>query len=184
MVSREGMVLGIITLSLIHGRNRSTNTRFFSLPITSSLGKVPPPKRPGPEPVPSGPLVGDLEAEAWSPLIRGSVVVLTCESDSRFTRAALKQPVVRRRWSPGSTRYSVACAVVVPSVRPPYRRGRGGDEETRTPDPLLAKEMLFRLSYVPIVPDPRLVAPGRVVGVSGLEPETSALSGQCSNQLS
>jgi len=24
----------------------------------------------------------------------------------------------------------------------------------------------------------------RVVGVSGLEPETSALSGQCSNQLS
>ena len=26
----------------------------------------------------------------------------------------------------------------------------GGDEETRTPDPLLAKEMLFRLSYVPL----------------------------------
>ena len=54
----------------------------------------------------------------------------------------------------------------------------GGDEETRTPDPLLAKEMLCQLSYVP---------GGRVmllVGVSGLEPETSALSGQCSNQLS
>lgn len=28
--------------------------------------------------------------------------------------------------------------------------GSGGDEETRTPDPLLAKEMLCRLSYVPI----------------------------------
>jgi hypothetical protein len=26
----------------------------------------------------------------------------------------------------------------------------GGDEETRTPDPLLAKEMLCRLSYVPL----------------------------------
>ncbi len=26
----------------------------------------------------------------------------------------------------------------------------GGDEETRTPDPLLAKEMLFQLSYVPV----------------------------------
>ena len=26
----------------------------------------------------------------------------------------------------------------------------GGDEETRTPDPLLAKEMLCQLSYVPI----------------------------------
>jgi hypothetical protein len=56
----------------------------------------------------------------------------------------------------------------------------GGDEETRTPDPLLAKEMLCQLSYVPGPP----IAPGKVVGVSGLEPETSALSGQCSNQLS
>jgi hypothetical protein len=53
----------------------------------------------------------------------------------------------------------------------------GGDEETRTPDPLLAKEMLYQLSYVP--------APGwGMVGDSGLEPETSALSGQRSNQLS
>ena len=26
----------------------------------------------------------------------------------------------------------------------------GGDEETRTPDPLLAKEMLCQLSYVPL----------------------------------
>ncbi len=55
----------------------------------------------------------------------------------------------------------------------------GGDEETRTPDPLLAKEMLFRLSYVPLKARQRVM-----VGVSGLEPETSALSGQCSNQLS
>ena len=29
------------------------------------------------------------------------------------------------------------------------RGGDGGDEETRTPDPLLAKEMLYQLSYVP-----------------------------------
>ena len=62
--------------------------------------------------------------------------------------------------------------------RPSGSARGGGDEETRTPDPLLAKEMLCQLSYVP---------GGRVmllVGVSGLEPETSALSGQCSNQLS
>ena len=61
------------------------------------------------------------------------------------------------------------------------RRARargGGDEETRTPDPLLAKEMLYQLSYVP------QASRVGVVGVSGLEPETSALSGQCSNQLS
>jgi hypothetical protein len=61
------------------------------------------------------------------------------------------------------------------------RAGRkgGGDEETRTPDPLLAKEMLFQLSYVPVLTDDAVM-----VGVSGLEPEASALSGQCSNQLS
>ena len=29
--------------------------------------------------------------------------------------------------------------------------GGGGDEETRTPDPLLAKEMLYQLSYVPVL---------------------------------
>ena len=35
---------------------------------------------------------------------------------------------------------------------PPLRAvpGDGGDEETRTPDPLLAKEMLCQLSYVPV----------------------------------
>ena len=62
---------------------------------------------------------------------------------------------------------------------PVFADGDGGDEETRTPDPLLAKEMLFQLSYVPL-----FGIDGLVVGVSGLEPETSALSGQCSNQLS
>jgi hypothetical protein len=30
--------------------------------------------------------------------------------------------------------------------------GGGGDEETRTPDPLLAKEVLYQLSYVPSAP--------------------------------
>jgi hypothetical protein len=70
----------------------------------------------------------------------------------------------------------------------------GGAEETRTPDFLLAKEALYQLSYGPQSRSPaqayrlgvvrgihrRLPA----VGVCGLEPQTSALSGQCSNQLS
>ena len=59
-----------------------------------------------------------------------------------------------------------------------HRRG-GGDEETRTPDPLLAKEMLCQLSYVPSGSGGQ-----RVVGAPGLEPGTSALSGPRSNQLS
>ena len=61
------------------------------------------------------------------------------------------------------------------------RRLAGGDEETRTPDFLLAKEALYQLSYVPV----QCSTPGfAAVGVSGLEPEASALSGQCSNHLS
>jgi hypothetical protein len=124
----------------------------------------------------SGPLVGELligdhgsgERRWW-----------THEDGSRTCLGA----VSTAPWSsvvPGSTRslqLSVSAALaqdrilrcVVPELV-------GGDEETRTPDPLLAKEMLCQLSYVPL--------PGWMVGVSGLEPETSALSGQCSNQLS
>ena len=60
------------------------------------------------------------------------------------------------------------------------RQQDGGDEETRTPDPLLAKEMLFRLSYVPVL----TTSCSGVVGAPGLEPGTSALSGPRSNQLS
>jgi hypothetical protein len=37
----------------------------------------------------------------------------------------------------------------------------GGDEETRTPDPLLAKEVLFQLSYVPSALSPGAVDGGR-----------------------
>ena|SRR6266542_7118778 len=62
-----------------------------------------------------------------------------------------------------------------------------GAEETRTPDVLLAKEVLYQLSYGPEAAAPLwglwASRPTRV-GVSGLEPEASALSGQCSNQLS
>jgi hypothetical protein len=49
----------------------------------------------------------------------------------------------------------------------------GGDEETRTPDFLLAKEALSQLSYIPTL-----------VGHCGLEPQTSVLSGPRSNHLS
>jgi hypothetical protein len=38
------------------------------------------------------------------------------------------------------------CSILRPT---PTVRSGGGDEETRTPDPLLAKEMLYQLSYVP-----------------------------------
>ena len=47
-----------------------------------------------------------------------------------------------------------------------------GDKEIRTLDPLLARQVLSQLSYTPMV------------GLSGLEPPTSRLSGVRSNRLS
>jgi hypothetical protein len=45
---------------------------------------------------------------------------------------------------------SVECGLAqVLNLRSCSREG-GGDEETRTPDLLLAKEMLYQLSYVPL----------------------------------
>src|SRR5579859_5444870 len=51
----------------------------------------------------------------------------------------------------------------------------GGDGQARTADPLLAKQVLSQLSYIPEGPD---------VGLSGFEPETSRLSAVRSHQLS
>ena len=49
----------------------------------------------------------------------------------------------------------------------------GGDDRSRTGDPLLAKQVLSQLSYIP-----------QVVGLPGIEPGTSRLSSARSNQLS
>ena len=50
----------------------------------------------------------------------------------------------------------------------------GGGKEDRTPDPLLAKQVLSQLSYTP----------DKVVGLGRLELPTSRLSGVRSNHLS
>ena len=61
----------------------------------------------------------------------------------------------------------------------------GGDGQARTADPLLAKQVLSQLSYIPSECIPRNGIRGpRVVGLSGFEPETSRLSAVRSNQLS
>ena len=54
----------------------------------------------------------------------------------------------------------------------------GGDEQNRTVDPLLARQVLSQLSYAPIF------SLKKVVGTGGLEPPTSRLSGVRSNHLS
>ena len=55
----------------------------------------------------------------------------------------------------------------------------GGADRDRTGDPLLAKQVLSQLSY-----SPELVSLRSMVGLGGLEPPTSPLSGARSNHLS
>ena len=66
-------------------------------------------------------------------------------------------------------------------LRSLYSRFRG-DNEIRTRDPLLARQVLSQLSYTPI--GLYLIWYLLPVGLNGLEPSTSRLSGVRSNQLS
>ncbi len=73
----------------------------------------------------------------------------------------------------------------------------GGDERNRTADPLLAKQVLSQLSYIPTphcglaiaacgmkIRIPHSEIRIRVVGLPGIEPGTSRLSSVRSSQLS
>ena len=65
----------------------------------------------------------------------------------------------------------------------------GGAKRDRTADPLRARQVLSQLSYSPSVRLSPLAYchvchDGKVVGLGGLEPPTSPLSGVRSNQLS
>ena len=68
-----------------------------------------------------------------------------------------------------------------------------GDDEIRTRDPLLARQVLSQLSYTPILLSYYFIISFflfcfpigfSIVGLNGLEPSTSRLSGVRSNQLS
>ena len=68
------------------------------------------------------------------------------------------------------------------SFRPTFSSLPGGDERTRTANLSLAKAALSQLSYIPCGRAPSPLA--MLVGLSGLEPLTSRLSGVRSSQLS
>ena len=63
-----------------------------------------------------------------------------------------------------------------------YASLSNGDGEIRTLDPLLARQVLSQLSYTPILDYSNGLY--TLMGLSGLEPPTSRLSGVRSNQLS
>ena len=72
------------------------------------------------------------------------------------------------------------CCETLPTIpnqlRPPLPKV-GGGKRVRTADPLLAKQVLYQLSYTPVQAFP-------VVGLGRFELPTSRLSGVRSNQLS
>ncbi len=80
---------------------------------------------------------------------------------------------LRRSRAGSATRSDCSLASLVSSIV----KVPGGAAGIRTPDLRRAKAALSRLSYSP-------VAARRPVGVRGLEPRASPLSGVCSNQLS
>jgi hypothetical protein len=110
---------------------------------------------------PPAPLLAAVPAIRWS-------VASAEDTDQGFdggpdTRRRLEDQPANRRWTvPWDPRvvsgfnpsYSVLvwCCLAQVSFPPLELSRSGGDEETRTPDPLLAKEMLCQLSYVPPPP--------------------------------
>src|SRR5262249_3580161 len=85
-----------------------------------------------------------------------------------------------RRTSLGYTRESTYSIVKEPRDRSrdarSSRSASGGDDRSRTGDPLLAKQVLSQLSYIP--------SGAILVGLPGVEPGTSRLSSARSSQLS
>jgi hypothetical protein len=96
----------------------------------------------------------------------------------------------------GPARTSRTGDVSLPSPYPlhaPPVAGRHGGNRIRTGDPLLAKQVLYQLSYAPTASRPRQHRQRRQshhrktmkqMGQGGLEPPTPRLSSVCSNQLS
>ena len=60
----------------------------------------------------------------------------------------------------------------------------GGGKRIRTADPLLAKQVLFQLSYTPMIRHLPAIPSWPVVGLGRVELPTSPLSGVRSSQLS
>ena len=105
------------------------------------------------------------------------------------------------RWVGWAVPTCILCDPHSPRRRParprPHTAEAGGGDRTRTDNPLVANQVLYQLSYAPEAPlgdagapsaghSPRddWTAQPRMVGLAGLEPATSRLSGERSNQLS
>ena len=78
------------------------------------------------------------------------------------------------------SRYVARVLSAASAFPPPLPFRANGDGEIRTLDPLLARQVLSQLSYAPMGTNIYFYP----MGLSGLEPPTSRLSGVRSNRLS
>ena len=109
-----------------------------------------------------------------------SDVSLTCLNDTswlKFESRHLSHPEFSR-----NTALAAAPGGFKKCVHYPRDAETGGASRDRTGDPLLAKQVLSQLSYGPI--GVVRSAAARMVGLGGLEPPASPLSGVRSNHLS
>ena len=133
--------------------------------------------------VPQKPPVDNTQASPPSPCTRDPRSTFPQTSCSQSTTRPISAPplLLRPRSSPVNAplhsrpRLLPGIHQAATDNKITERKRNGGDEETRTPDPLRAKEVLSQLSYIPR---------RKLVGDCGFEPQTSPLSGVCSNQLS
>ena len=133
------------TLRFVRSRTRRTGARHVARAI-----------RPAGRPRPlarvfrSTPIDENVTASAICPLTDGRHVCRAQWSGDESVWACHNEREEDRSGSPRESRVTVALwAARVKDVSNPPGGNRGGDEGTRTPDPLLAKEVLSQLSYIP-----------------------------------
>src|SRR5262245_5454004 len=123
-------------------------------PPTGGASSHPAPTRRGTPPVPRGPRTPPAggRGRTWSdrprpPARRDG----NTERVAERAGGAVNEAVRRPGYPSGYPRAGRAAHPGAGDPAPP-REGRGGDEGTRTPDPLRAKQALSQLSYIPASP--------------------------------
>jgi hypothetical protein len=96
-----------------------------------------------------------------------------CALSSLFATKALRDQTFCSVFKVPLAAWRLASASITRETHASRQIDPYGDEGTRTPGLLRAREALSRLSYIPFL-----------VGLSGLEPETFPLSEECSCRLS
>ena len=183
--------LPTINHSLLPIQFLKSRSDFAGPPAAPDLSGADPSLKPAPDR--SGPRfnAGSLSHHGQPWPCPPSVIVTFQEKSPAYRRARVRvDKPFQSRWLCSFRSNSVS--PIVQSSVPAHC----GDEGARTPNLRLAKAALSQLSYIPgrsagcLAPGAKLSlgsgcsAPGTLMGLTGFEPVTPALSAQCSNRLS